>query len=181
METNNDIQQLIKRPTGMTILLVLSLINACFQIFSAGVMYIGLPVMNEMINTGQMEPMIQSFRAFMNEEMMEAYMNELSFRASINPNYYLFNFILYIVSLAGVLKMFKLHRIGFHAYSISQILLLIVSVIFIYSDQAHGGFFSEFLMTLMFILLYHLYFRRIEIDTFLRGGGDVNANHPNDL
>lgn len=164
METNYDTLQPIKRPTGMTILLVLSFINACFQIFSSMIMYVGTPMMQEMLASGQMEEVIQQFSAFMDENMMEAYMNEMSFRASLNPNYYLFNFILYVGSLAGVLKMFKLHRIGFHTYSISQILLLIVGVVFIYSNHARAGFFSEFLMTLMFILLYHLYFKKIEMD-----------------
>ena len=72
--------------------------------------------------------------------------------------------LLYVGSLIGVIKMFKLQRTGFHVYSISQMLILIVSVICIYSKQGTDGFFNEFLMTVMFILIYHLYLKRIEND-----------------
>lgn len=163
METNNDIVQPFKRPTGMTILLVLSFINACLQIFGSIILYVGTPVMEEMLTSGQMEELMRPFLSSMSGEIQEAYMSELEFRASVNPLYYLFNLLFYIGSLMGVLKMFKMHRVGFHTYSISQILILINSVVFLYSQQNRSGFFSEFLTTLMLILIYHLYFKRMEM------------------
>lgn len=162
-----------KRPTGMTILLVLSFINACLQIFSSLIMYVGTPVLEEMLSSGQIEELMHPFFASMDESMFEAYMSELELRATINPLYYLLNLVLYIGSLAGVIKMFKLHRVGFHTYSISQMLILINSVVFIYAHQTRSGFFSEFLTTLLFILIYHLYFKKIELDA------SRSENHPN--
>ena len=77
--------------------------------------------------------------------------------------YYLFNFVFYIGSMIGVVKMFKLQRQGFHFYAISQFLILINSVVFIYSKQPENTFFTEFLTTIMLILIYHLFLKRIEL------------------
>lgn len=154
----------IKRPIGMTILLILSLVNACLQIFSSLGMFLTLPIMNEMLSNGdmaqQMEPWLSMMR--MSDEETKAFWEVIESRLSINPAYYLLTALLYVGSLVGVLRMFKLQRIGFHAYSISQMLILIVAVIFVYSTQGSSGFFNEFLMTVMFILLYHLYLKRTE-------------------
>lgn len=154
----------IKRPIGMTILLILSLVNACLQIFSSLGMFLTLPIMNEMLSNGdmaqQMEPWLSMMR--MSDEETKAFWEVIESRLSINPAYYLLTALLYVGSLVGVLRMFKLQRIGFHVYSISQMLILIVAVIFVYSTQGSSGFFNEFLMTVMFILLYHLYLKRIE-------------------
>jgi hypothetical protein len=167
--------QLVKRPTGMTILLVLSLINAIFQIFSAFGMWITTPVMSQMMADGTLEESMAPFLSIMqmgNDEL-ETFWQIIENRLSINPSYYLFTALLYVGSLVGVIKMFKLQRIGFHCYSISQMLLLIVSVIYIYSKQGSAGFFNEFLMTVMFILLYHLYFKRIENDPEAKREQDI--------
>ena len=153
---------MMKRPTGMTILLVLSFINACLQIFINLTMYIGTPMMNEMISSGQMEEIMAPFLSGMDESMVDAVMAQMTFRASISPVFYLWTFLLYIGSLVGVLQMFKLQRVGFHIYSISQLLILIVGVVYVYTKQKPNPLLSEFLTTLMFILIYHLYFKRIE-------------------
>ena len=156
----------VKRPVGMTILLVLSLINAILQIFSSLGMWISTPVMNQMLANGELEESMAPFLALMqmDDAATEAFWEVLESRLTINPIYYLFTALLYVGSLIGVIKMFKLQRIGFHFYSISQMLLLIVSVIYVYSTQGSTGFFNEFLMTVMFILIYHLYLKRIEND-----------------
>ena len=153
---------MMKRPTGMTILLVLSFINACLQIFINLTMYIGTPMMNEMISSGQMEEIMAPFLSGMDESMVDAVMAQMTFRASISPVFYLWTFLLYIGSLVGVLQMFKLQRVGFHIYSISQLLILIVGVVYVYTKQKPNPLLSEFLTTLMFILIYHLYFKLIE-------------------
>ena len=72
-------------------------------------------------------------------------------------------FVLYIGSLIGVLKMFKLQRLGFHIYSIAQLLLLIASVVYVLPHQTQNTFFNDFLFTLLFILVYHLSLKRVEL------------------
>ncbi|MCR4848063.1 MAG: hypothetical protein K5920_04325 [Bacteroidales bacterium] len=156
----------VKRPVGMTILLVLSLVNAILQIFSSLGMWITTPVMSEMLANGELEESMAPFLTLMrmDDEATKAFWEVLENRLTINPIYYLFTALLYVGSLIGVIKMFKLQCTGFHVYSISQMLLLIVSVIYVYSTQGSAGFFNEFLMTVMFILIYHLYLKRIEND-----------------
>lgn len=158
----NEIQEPVRRPVGMTILLVLSLINALFQIFSSIFTYLFMPFMKEMMENGQLEEQLQLFMPNMEEAMRQTVLDNLATQIGVQPIYYLLLAVLFIGSLVGVLKMFKLQRIGFHIYSISQMLILITQVAYIYSKESQSPFFNEFLMTLMFILLYHLYFKRIE-------------------
>ncbi|MCR5013587.1 MAG: hypothetical protein K6A28_02310 [Bacteroidales bacterium] len=169
----NDLQEPVKRPLGMTIFLVLSLINAVFQIFSSLFTYLFMPAMKELLETGQLEEQLEVFMPTIDEEMADAVMNNITTQLSVQPVYYLLLGLLFIGSLVGVLKMFKLQRLGFHIYSISQMLILIVQVAFLYSKQAHNPFFNEFLTTLMFILFYHLCFKRIE---FMENANGSNNN-----
>lgn len=146
----------------MTILLVLSLINAIYQLFSSLFTYLFAPMMREMLDSGQFEESLRLFMPNADDSMVETMMDNIATQLSVNPNYYLILFVLFLGSLIGVIKMFKLQRLGFHIYSISQFLILISGVVFIHSKQAQGSFFNEFLTTILFILIYHLYFKRIE-------------------
>lgn len=152
----------IKRPVGMTILLVLSCINAAFQIFGNLTTFAAIPMMRQLLASGELEEMMSPFLKTLQGDDLKAFLETFEAQISINRLYYLFTALLYIGSLVGVIKMFKLDRRGFHIYSIAQILILIVSVVFIYSQQVKDGFFSDFLITALLILLYHLYFKRIE-------------------
>ena len=169
------IEQPIKRPVGMTILLVLSLINAIYQLFSSLFTYLFGPMMQEMLETGQFEDTFRTFIPNVDEATFEAMMDNISIQLAVNPNYYLILFVLFLGSLIGVIKMFKLQRLGFHIYSISQFLILIAGVAFIHASQVRNSFFNEFITTLLFILIYHLYFKRIE---FQEQQLNQNSNGP---
>ncbi len=170
----NEIQTSPKRPVGMTILLVLSLLNACMQIFSALGMYVTTPMMSEMLENGGLEEAMAPFITIMQLEgdALDEFWTIIENRLTVNPVYYLLIAVCYVGSLVGVLKMFKIQRLGFHIYSIAQMLILIVGVIFVYSKQGQNSFFNEFLTTVMLILLYHLYFKRIEHGTPTEDGED---------
>lgn len=156
-------QNPIKRPVGMTILLVLSLLNAIYQSLSSVILYIFSPTMKEMLDNGMMEESLRQFAPTMDSTMFEAVMENFSVQLAVNPVYYLIMFVLFIGSLTGVLLMFKLQRLGFHIYSISQLLMLIANVVYVVPNQVQNTFFNEFLITLMFILIYHMYLKRIEL------------------
>lgn len=158
METN----QPRKRPTGMTILLVLSFINACWNILRAIVMYFTTPQMAKMLDSGEFEEMMEPF-SVMGEEFTKAMTDNMTALTQINTNYYLILLVLFIASLVGVLKMFKGDKRGFHVYSIAQILMLIDASIFVYPLQKPSPFISDLLLTAIFILLYYLYFKRTEM------------------
>lgn len=155
--------QPIKRPTGMTILLVLSFLNACFNIFSNVVMYFFTPMMSEMIISGQLEEMMGSLMTTANEEMRTEMMNSMTMVSNIKPAFYLIMLVLFIASLIGVIKMFRWDKRGFHIYSIAQILMLIASSVYKYPLMQPSPFITDLLLTAMFILVYYLYFKRLEM------------------
>ena len=151
-----------KRPTGMTILLVLSFINACWNIFRSFVLYFITPRMAEMFETGQFDEMIQPFSA-LGEDFTKAMNDTIQILIQINPNYYLILLVLFIASLIGVMMMFKSNKRGFHIYSIAQICMLINHSAFVYPLQKPSPFTSDLLLTALFIMLYYLYFKRMEM------------------
>ena len=155
-------EQAKKRPTGMTILLVLSLINACWNILSSLVMRIMTPIMAEMVQNGQIEEIMAPYATLMNEEQQQMALDGINMMAHIDPKYWMFLLILFIGSLVGVIQMFKGNKRGLHVYAISQILMLINASLYLYPKQPQSGFVSDLLLTLVFILLYYLYFKRME-------------------
>ena len=162
-----------KRPTGMTILLVMSFINACWNILSSRVMFMATPKLAEMAQNGEVENLMAPFTATMSEEMRESMLAGMNMIAQIDTKYWLFLGILFIGSLMGVIRMFKGDKRGLHIYAISQILMLINSSVYFYPKQAQSGFVSELLLTIIFILLYYLYFKRMEMSNDIPQSPDL--------
>jgi hypothetical protein len=73
--------------------------------------------------------------------------------------FYILNTLFYGVSLAGAILMLLIRKVGFHLYAVSQLLLLIIPMIFI---QGYKGDFSGFALTGIFILIYYSYMRQIK-------------------
>lgn len=153
----------VRRPAGMTFLLVLSLLNAIYQALSAIVLYFYSPFMRPLLESGQLEDQIRMFFPTLDDAMVETMIDNIAIQLDVNPVYYLILFVLYIGSLIGVLKLFKLQRLGFHIYSISQMLMLIAAVLYVVPHQTQNTFFNEFLLTLLFILIYHMCLKRVEL------------------
>lgn len=151
-----------KRPVGMTILLVLSFINACWNIFSSSISLIMKPGLTEMRNNGQLEEMMKPFSA-MGGDFAKAMNDAMQVFSQIDSKFYLILIVLFIASLIGVIKMFKGDKLGFHIYSIAQICMLIDNSVFVYPLQKPSPFFSDLMLTAIFILLYYLYFKRLEM------------------
>lgn len=147
----------------MTVILVLSLVSAVFWIFASFTMYAMSPILEEFIQNGEMEKLVSPYSAVMNENDILSMTEAMSSLARIDTKYWLFQLILYIASLAGVIKMFKYDKLGFHIYSISNILLLINASIYLYPVQPQSSFWSDLILTLILIMLYNLYFKRMEI------------------
>ena len=160
METTSQPQ---KRPTGMTILLVLSLINAIFWIVGSFSLYVTTPAMTRAVENGQIEQFLAPYASMFDETQMEDMMTGFRFMAQIDTKYWLFKLILFVGSLLGVIKMFKVDKRGLHIYAISQILMLINSSVYFYPKQPQSAFVSDLLLTIIFILLYYLYFKRMEM------------------
>ena len=70
--------------------------------------------------------------------------------------FYILSALFYGASLAGAILMLLLKKVGFHFYAVSQLLLLIIPMIFI---EGYKGDFSGFALTGIFILIYASYMR----------------------
>ena len=151
-----------KRPTSITILLVLSFLTACWNIFSSIVSYFFIPKLSTMLENGQFEEMMAPFSGI-NEDMAKMMNDGAAMLSQINPNYYLILTVLFIASLVGVVKMFKGDKRGLHIYAIAQICMLINASVFVYPLQKPSPFVSDLLLTAIFILIYRLYFKRMEM------------------
>ena len=151
-----------KRPVGMIILLVLSFINACWNILNSLLSLVMVPQMSTMMNDGQFEEMMKPF-AFMSEDFTKTMKEGMHILSQIDPKFYYILIVLFIASLIGVIMMFKGDKRGFHIYSIAQICMLIDNSVFVYPLQKPSPFFSDLMLTALFILLYYLYFKRMEM------------------
>ena len=147
----------------MTILLVLSFLNACWNIVSSLISYVVTPRLADMVQSGQIEAMMAPYSAMIGEEELQLALDGMKMMAQIDPKYWLFLGLLFIGSMVGVVKMFKGDKRGLHVYAISQILMLIDKSIYLYPKQPQSGLVSDLMLTLVFILLYYLYFKRMEM------------------
>lgn len=156
-------QNMNKRPVSITILLVLSFINACWNIISSLVMRISIPHVSEMMQNGQIDEMMESFSTMISEEQRQMMLDGMKMLSQIDSRYWLFMALLFVGSLVGVIRMFKGNKTGLHIYAISQLLLLINASFYLYPKQPQSNFLSELILTVLFILMYYLYFKRMEI------------------
>ncbi|MCF8367770.1 MAG: hypothetical protein K9G76_01920 [Bacteroidales bacterium] len=56
---------------------------------------------------------------------------EIAMILSGGKSFFLAGFVLYVVSLAGAIQMWNLHKIGFHLYTASQLFILILPAVMI--------------------------------------------------
>lgn len=152
-----------KLPTMMSILLICSFINACLKIISSLIMFIGTPVLATMLENGQLEEIMQPFFASMSEENIRTMMDSVRTTISIKPIYHIITGLLFIGSLIGVVKMLKINKTGLHIYSIAQLCMILASSIYVYKHLPTSPFWSDLMVTVLFIVIYHIGFKQIEM------------------
>ena len=72
--------------------------------------------------------------------------------------FFLLNGLLYGVSLIGAILMWNLKRYGFHIYTIAQLLLIVLPVLFIGKDAFDMG---NLMITLFFVTFYFFALRNL--------------------
>ena len=122
-----------KRPELLTLLCVLSFIGSGLASFSNLIITLSYSSIAEIfassgIDIPGMEEMLSGGRTF-----------------------FALSFIIQLLSFIGVLNMWKLNKVGFHIYSISQILMLIIPSFFIPELDFP---IIAILFTAMFVILY---------------------------
>lgn len=150
----------VRRPEMLTVLCVLSFINAVWNALSNFVSFAFYGTFQSVLK--QMKDGEGMF-AEMAEQMGDSWTtmveaSELAF--SVGRGYYFLEMILFVTSFVGVMMMWKLQKRGFHVYTIAQILMLIVASVFVTSKV--GGFpFGPIFWTALFVFLYYSHYKKV--------------------
>lgn len=98
----------------------------------------------------------QVFVETLSDEVYKKMGLDLEFFAQIKKEFFLIVALLQVVSFTGVLHMWQMRRSGFHLYAISQLMVLIVSSVYIY-NPLHTFPMVDLLFAAIFILAYLRY------------------------
>jgi len=125
----------------LTVLCILTFIGSGLSSFANLLLFFLFDPIKEVLESDQFSQMmgtteLETFKMMMN----------------IPSVFFLFQGILYFISLLGAMMMWKLNKTGFHFYAVSQILLLII-----FEFYVSGAPFPviPLLITIIFILLYY--------------------------
>lgn len=136
----------LARRRSLRIVLVLSFIGSGMSFFSYIMMSVGLSGLQAMYNTGNL-----TFPAEMTvffEQLMET------------PRiFFVFSALLYAMSLGGLALMWNIRKNGFHMYTLAQLLLLLVTVLFLGRERLALG---DVMFTLLFIVYYYVAMRQLD-------------------
>lgn len=144
-----------KRPDMLTIICILSFINAGFQIivnFISFALYNTYQKIYHEIMKG--EGLFEDLAEQMGDSW-DVFVQSAEISASISRGYYFLEFLLFTTSFIGVLMMWKLQKRGFHVYAIAQILLLIVTTVFAQISML------PILWTVLFIAMYFMHYKKV--------------------
>lgn len=128
------------RPELLKLLCILTFIGSGLSALSNIMLYSFIDQIRELIAE---DPINSMFGA----EMI------ISLFLKVNPWFFMIQAVLYSLSFSGALQMWKLRKIGFHLYSIAQILLLIVPKLFI-ADMPFPA--MDLILTGSFIYFYYM-------------------------
>lgn len=143
-----------QRPTGLSIACVLSFISAGFQVLSNLIWFLTYNVMHELGESEEYYEMLEKFSPDI--EQLEATMQA---QLAVSRISYLLMTLLYVASFVGVLYMWKLQKRGFHIYSIAQLLILIVTAVFV-TGVTGASIVSPAILTAIWIGIYFIYYRK---------------------
>jgi hypothetical protein len=135
----------VVRPDGLTFLCILSFLGGGLSLFSNFVIYLIYDAIPELAESDE-------FIQFpgMEKEFL------LDFLQSGGPNFFLLTSIFYAASLVGVYFLWKLNKKGIHFYAISQIVILLLPLIFI---DPKLSVLPGLILTAVFIWLYSRYLK----------------------
>ncbi len=141
IKPDNEIEQTTKRPTFLTVLCILTFIGSGFSAIS-NLSWVAF---------------YDSFLEIVAQNPSELFQEV--YDTILNTSRWLFavDFLLYLSSIVGAIFMFKLKKIGFHIYTISNVLLVLTPVFF--TENQGVNFFGLMFVTAPFILLYGLHFK----------------------
>lgn len=128
------------RPELLTVLCILTFIGSGMSFLANGFMYLTI----DQWQLAYQEGMFDMFEGQLEMDALEMLLN-------VNPLFYLIQAVLYCFSVFGAFRMWQLKKIGFHIYTTAQILLLIISKVFLLSQPFP---LIPLLLASTFVLLY---------------------------
>lgn len=157
-------EQPTERPSMLTVLCILSFINAVYNAFSNFISFAFYDKINNLLTqmregSGIFEEMSEE----MIDEMGDSWtmmVDAASAAFSVGRGYYFLEMALYVASFLGVLMMWRLQKKGFHVYAVSQILMLIATSIMVTAPLGTGFPFGPLFWTALFILMYYPHYKK---------------------
>lgn len=145
-----------ERPTGLTIFCVLSFIGGAWNALQNFILFAAYDAFKNVLAN---EDIMESYKKLIGNQadtIIKAY--ETIF--TVDRVYFILEALLGIGSFVGVLFMWKLQKKGFHIYTISQILMLIVSAILYYSVVGMKPW-GDIIWTVFFVLWYLPFYKKV--------------------
>lgn len=118
---NQDEHQQFYRPNGLTYLSILSFIGSGLSLFANAMVFLFYNTFAAYLTGDEISEVPMAF----DPELLYNYV------MTAGRMFFLFNSLLYFVSLIGVYYMWHLIKKGIHFYAIAQILVLLLPLIFI--------------------------------------------------
>lgn len=171
MEYNNPNNLEEQRQKSITrslhIVLILTFIGSGIMCLSSLFSGISLPLMKQLFEDNTL---------VLPEEMSVAMDTFLA----LPQAYFLLDAILYGLSLAGAIMMWKMRKNGFHFYTVAQLLVIAVSIMF---RGRAGVNIGDIMLTVLFIVFYYMTLRSLGLfrgknnnDEELYGNNDIDDN-----
>lgn len=140
----------VTRPVGLTVLCVLTFINS-------GITFIGDMAVYAMYNT--LPALMEQASSMVSGSMAEAYAKAADMYTMVPRYSYLVLSCMALLSVTGAGLMMKMRKAGFHLYTLSQLVMLVMPVIL--SKSMHLDFMGV-CITLVFIGAYGMYYKKME-------------------
>lgn len=144
---------------GLRFILVLSLIGSGFQLLSNFFTALLYPAFKTAFESGEWQKMLPLMSQLSGSSDTTPFEYAMEQMMNVPQAVYFLWVLLYAMSLAGVIMMWRLRRNGLHLYAIAQLLILIVTLLFMGKSHLPVG---DVMMTILFIVVYFVNLRRIE-------------------
>lgn len=154
MENNLEQQIFETRRRNLRIILTLSIIGSGLYFISYLMTGLTLPALKATYQSGAIP--FPAETAVLVEQFFET-----------PRSFFLCSALLYAVSLTGVILMWNLRKSGFHLYTLAQLLVMLVTLLFLGRERLPLG---DIMFTLLFVIYYYLALRNLGV--FSRGGNN---------
>ena len=142
-EYDERVQTIWRR--NLRIFLVLSIIGSGMYFMASLVWGVTLPSMKAVYESGELS--VPEEMTVMVEQMINT-----------PRSFYLCSALLYATSLIGVVLMWNIRKSGFHLYTLAQLLVLLIGVLFLGKDRLSLG---DVMLTVLFITYYYIALRKL--------------------